>query len=66
MIAVENPGRLEIVFSLPDDKTRRESIMNIRPTATDQDLYDIGSAIANLINDTLSDIRLVSTKAYLA
>ena len=40
--------------------------MNIRPTATDQDLYDIGVAIANLLNDTLSDIRLVSTKAYAA
>jgi len=44
MTVVENPGRLEIVFSLPGDKTRRESIMNIRPTATDQDLYDIGVA----------------------
>jgi len=66
MTVVQNPGRLEIVFSLPDDKTRRESIMNIRPTATDQDLYDIGLAISNLLNDTLSDIRLVSTKAYSA
>jgi len=66
MTVVQNPGRLEIVFALPGDKTRRESIMNIRPTATDQDLYDIGLAIANLLNDTLSDIRLVSTKAYSA
>jgi len=66
MTVVQNPGRLEIVFSLPDDKTRRESIMNIRPAATDQDLYDIGLAIANLLNDTLSDVRLVSTKAYVA
>ena len=66
MTVVQNPGRLEIVFALPGDKTRRESIMNIRPTATDQDLYDIGLAISNLINDTLSDIRLVSTKAYSA
>ena len=66
MTVVENPGRLEIVFALPGDKTRRESIMNIRPTATDQDLYDIGLAIANLLNNTLSDVRLVSTKAYVA
>ena len=66
MTVVQNPGRLEIVFALPGDKTRRESIMNIRPTATDQDLYDIGLAIANLLNDTLSDIRLVSTKDYSA
>jgi len=64
MTVVENPGRLEIVFSLPGDKTGRESIMNIRPTATDQDLYDIANAIANLLNDTLFDIRLVSTKTY--
>jgi hypothetical protein len=66
MTVVENPGRLEIIFTLPGDKTRRESIMNIRPTAADQDLYDIGNAIANLLNDTLSDIRLVSTKVYAA
>jgi len=66
MTVVQNPGRLEVIFSLPENKTRRESIMNIRPTANDQDLYDIGVAIANLINDTLSDIRLVSTKAYSA
>ena len=66
MTVVENPGRLEIVFSLPNDKTRRESIMNIRTTATDQDLYDIGTAIANLLTDTLSGIRLVSVKDYSA
>ena len=62
MIVVENPGSLEMIFAMPGDKTRRESIMNIRPTAADQDLYDIGLAIANLLNDILSDIRLVSTK----
>ena len=66
MTVVENPGRLEIVFTLPGDKTRRESIMNIRPTAADQDLYDIGLAIANLITDALSDIRRVVTKVYAA
>ena len=66
MTVVQNPGRLEVIFSLSGGKTRRESIMNIRPTATDQDLYDIGVAISNLLNDTLSDIRLVSTKAYAA
>ena len=66
MTVVENPGRLEIVFTLPGDKTRRESIMNIRPTALDQDLYDIGLAIANLITDALSDIRHTITKVYAA
>ncbi|MGC8979290.1 DUF1659 domain-containing protein [Caldisericum sp.] len=66
MTVVENPGSLEIVFTLPGDKTRRESIRNIRPAALDQDLYDIGLAIANLLTDALSDIRRVSTKAYAA
>ena len=66
MTVVQNPGRLEVIFSLPENKTRRESIMNIKPSATDQDLYDIGLAIANLLTDTLSDIRLVSYKTYAA
>jgi hypothetical protein len=66
MTVVQNPGRLEIVFALPGDKTRRESIMNIRPAAADQNLYDIRLAIANLLNDTLSDIKLVSTIVYAA
>ncbi|MGB9695636.1 MAG: DUF1659 domain-containing protein [Caldisericaceae bacterium] len=39
---------------------------NVKPTASDQDLYDIGSAIANLLNDTLSDIRRSSSKSYSA
>ena len=66
MTVTENPGILEIVFTLPDTKTRMESIRNIRPEASDQDLYDIGNAIANLLNDTLSDISRVVTKVYAA
>ena len=66
MTVIENPGSLEIVFTLPDTSTRRESIRNIRPNAADQDLYDIGLAIANLLNDALSDIRRVVTKVYAA
>ena len=66
MIVVENPGSLGMIFALPDDKTRSESIMNIRPTAADQDLYDIGLAIANLITDALSDIRHTINKVYAA
>ena len=66
MIVVENPGSLGMIFAMPGDKTRNESIMNIRPTAADQDLYDIGLAIANLITDALSDIRRVVTKVYAA
>jgi hypothetical protein len=55
-----------MIFAMPGDKTRSESIMNIRPTAADQDLYDIGLAIANLITDALSDIRHTITKVYAA
>jgi hypothetical protein len=66
MTVVQNLGRLKIVFALSGDKTRRESIMNIRPAAAGQDLYDIRLAIANLLNDTLSDIKLVSTIVYAA
>ena len=66
MTVVENPGSLQIVFTLPDTSTRRESIMNIRPTASDQDLYDIAVAIADLIDYALSDIRSTSSKTYAA
>ena len=66
MTVVENPGSLQIVFTLPDETTRRESIMNIRPTAADQDLYDIAVAISNLLNDPLSEIRLATTRVYAA
>jgi hypothetical protein len=43
MTVTENASRLEIIFALPNNKKRTESIMNIKPTALDQDLYDIGS-----------------------
>ncbi len=66
MTVIERPGRLEIIFSLPDDKRRTESVLNIRPTATDNDLYDIGVAISNLLADTLYEIRRTSSKAYAA
>ncbi|MGB9695270.1 MAG: DUF1659 domain-containing protein, partial [Caldisericaceae bacterium] len=41
MTVTENPGRLEVIFSVSATKTRRESITNVKPTASDQDLYDI-------------------------
>ena len=65
MTVVEKPGSLRIVLGVVG-ATRTESIMNIRPTAADQDLYDIGLAIANLITDALSDIRHTITKVYAA
>ncbi|MGC8721955.1 MAG: DUF1659 domain-containing protein [Caldisericaceae bacterium] len=66
MTVTENPGRLQVIFTVSATQKRTESITNVKPTATDQDLYDIGSAIANLLNDTLSDIRRSSSKSYAA
>jgi hypothetical protein len=66
MTVVQNPGRLDIILALPDEKTRRESIANVRPTAADQDLYDIAVAISGLLNDPLSEIRLATSKVYAA
>jgi hypothetical protein len=63
MTAIEMNGTLELILT-SGSKTRRESIRGIKPTATDQDLYDIATAIANLLNDPLQDIRRVSTKSY--
>ena len=65
MTVTENPGILELILAV-GATTRRESIRNIRPAALDQDLYDIGLAIANLLTDALSDIRHTITKIYAA
>lgn len=66
MTVTEANGRLEIIFSLPNSTAQMESVSNIKPTATDQDLYDIGNATANFIDDTLSDIRRIARKSYSA
>ena len=65
MTVVENPGSLRIVLGVAG-ATRTESIMNIRPIAADQDLYDIGLAVANLLTDPLSDIKRTMSKSYAA
>jgi hypothetical protein len=65
MTVVEKNGVLEIVLSA-NGKTRRESITGVKPTATDADLYEIATSIANLLADTVSDIRRRVTKVYTA
>jgi len=65
MTVIENPGSLRIVLGVSGG-TRTESIMNIRPAAADQDLYDIGLAVANLLTDPLSDIKRTMSKSYAA
>jgi hypothetical protein len=66
MTVLQNPGRLDMVFTLSDNSIRRGSIGNVILTALDQDLYDITVAIANLLNDVLFDIRLATSKTYAA
>ena len=65
MTVIEKNGNLVLVLS-DGTKTRRESVTGIKPTASDQDLYDIATAIADLLNDTVQDIRRVATKSYSA
>jgi len=63
MTVIEKNGTLVLVLN-DGTKLRRESITGIKPTASDQDLYDIANAIANLLNDTVQEIRRVSSKSY--
>jgi len=39
MTVVENPGRLEIIFTVSVNRTCREPITSIRLTATDKELH---------------------------
>ncbi len=66
MTVIQENGRLELLFDAGNGKSRRESITGVKPAAADQDIYDIATGIANLISDTLQDIRLRSTKSYSA
>jgi hypothetical protein len=65
MTVIEKNGNLVLVLN-DGTKTRRESITGIKPTASDQDLYDIANAIADLLNDGVQEIRRVSAKDYSA
>jgi len=55
MTVVQNAGRCEIIFAVSLDKTRRESITSIRPTATDQELHLVPDA--NLISMYLKKLN---------
>jgi len=63
MTVIEKNGTLVLVLN-DGTKLRRESITGIKPTASDQDLYDIANAIANLLNDTVQEIRHTSAETY--
>lgn len=65
MTVAEQNGVLEIIV-LNNGKKRMESIRGIVPTASDSDLNEIATGIAGLLSDTLSEIRRVITKSYVA
>ena len=66
MTVVERLGRLEFTFQDANGNTRRESITGIVPGAADQDVYDVGTAIAGLINDNLVNLTRLIHKDYQA
>jgi hypothetical protein len=65
MTVTEKNGNLVLVLNT-GTKLRRETVTGIKPTASDQDLYDIANAIADLLNDGVQEIRRVSAKDYSA
>ena len=66
MTVTEENGRLELRFDAGNGKVRRESVTGVKPSATDQDVYDVATGIANLISDALEGIYLRSVKSYAA
>jgi hypothetical protein len=66
MTVTEENGRLELRFDAGNGKVRRESVTGVKPSATDQDVYDVATGIANLISDALEGIYLRSAKSYAA
>ncbi len=66
MTVIEKLGRLYFTFQDANGNTRRESITGIVPNASDQDVYDVGTAIAGLISDNLANLSLLSHKDYQA
>jgi hypothetical protein len=67
MAVSSNPlgGRLQLRLIVGmDDKGnhiyRTRSYANVKPAATDQAVYDVGSALANLQEHDLEEVRRVS------
>ena len=54
MTVTEQNGKLEFVFDNGAGGTRRESITGIKPAATDQDVYECGTALTGLVADARS------------
>jgi len=65
MTVVEQNGVLEIVVE-SNGRSRRESITGIKPTATDTDIYEIATNIANLLSEPVTAIRRRVVKTYAA
>jgi hypothetical protein len=66
MTVIEQNGTLSFTFDNGSGGTRRESIRGIKPSATDQDVYDCGTALTGLVSDALVEIRRTVSKTYSA
>jgi len=65
MTVIEKNGVLEILV-VSNGKTRRETITGIKPSATDADLFEIASAVQNILSEPVSDVRRRIVKTYAA
>lgn len=65
MTVIEKNGVLEILV-VSNGKTRRETITGIKPSATDADLFEIASAVQNILSEPVSDVRRRIVRTYAA
>jgi len=56
MTAVDQVGYVTIGFNGPDDKIVSVRVNNIKASATDQDVYDVATSIAGLLQYTVASI----------
>jgi hypothetical protein len=66
MTVTEQNGTLSFTFDNGAGGTRRESVRGIKPGATDQDVYDCGTALTGLVADALVEMRRTASKTYSA
>ena len=66
MTVTEQDGTLAFSFDNGSGGTRRESVRGIKPSATDQDVYDCGVSLTGLVADALVEMRRTVSKTYSA
>ena len=62
VVATPLPGRVSIVFIEEGGAKRTRSYGPIKPTATDQDVYDFAVALAGLQEYTVDSITRIDSK----